>query len=503
MSPLPRTLNVAEVTTVSSRIQDVFSSSLEWFVYRTWTPTTETAERLALSMLSKMQKGRLTINVLTSSESHAHTFGVPTDIQVPEDEPVAEFVVRSPAFWLRLISSGSLGFAEAFMYGDVDITNQDMFAVFNLYIINKSYLTTSSSIPRALTNPLAYYLVTLPQAWLNTSAQLANTSNTRSNVAAHYDISNDMFATFLSTDMTYSCGVSTKAELEMFDLNLNQLVGPLFESQLRKLRLIISKANIETGHRVLEVGTAAQTTGCKVDTLTLSSEQAALARERIHAAGLDDLVTVHLFDYRLAPLQFDPPAPGSSDEKGVSWRGLFDRFVAIEMVEHVGKDFLPEFFHTVGQCLKPKGHDAVGVIQLSTLPEARMPNYINDVEFIQKWLFPGCFVPSVTQLVSALEAGTTGDLIIDSILNIGNHYGPTLRAWRERFEDKFDVPGGIRNTLLQRYPDLDEDAVEVFCRKWLYFYIYSEFGFTEKLVGVHILRFTREGNKAVGYVPDV
>ncbi|KAF8303355.1 hypothetical protein DL93DRAFT_2090313 [Clavulina sp. PMI_390] len=185
---------------------------------------------------------------------------------------------------LLLNSSGalyrSLGFAEAFMYGDVDITNRDMFGVFNLYTINKPYLTTSSSIPRALTNPLAYYLVTLPQAWLNTATYFANTSNTRSNVSAHYDISNDMFATFLSKDMTYSCGVSTKAELAEFEsvysvdrlgghrgkaaaqpapvdmsLNFNELVEPLFESQLRKLRLIISKANIKAGHRVLEVGT--------------------------------------------------------------------------------------------------------------------------------------------------------------------------------------------------------------------------------------------------------
>lgn len=92
-------------------------------------------------------------------------------------------------------------------------------------------------------------------------------------------------------------------------------------------------------------------------------------------------------------------------------------------------------------------------------------------------VFPGCFIPSVTQLVSSLEAGTSGALIIDSIANIGIHYGPTLRRWRELFEQNFDLKGGIRDSLAMQYPDLVnesgdasiQDEVEVFRRKWIYY----------------------------------
>lgn len=132
---------------------------------------------------------------------------------------------------------------------------------------------------------------------------------------------------------------------------------------------------------------AVQMTGCVVDTLTLSSEQASLARRRISEAGLENSITVHLMDYRLAPLQFDSPSLHSTkiEEKGNSWRGLFDRFVSIEMMEHVGKEFLADYWSVVDQCLKPEG-DAFGIVQLTTLPEARMTAYMGDVDFIQKWV---------------------------------------------------------------------------------------------------------------------
>lgn len=128
-------------------------------------------------------------------------------------------------------------------------------------------------------------------------------------------------------------------------------------------------------------------TGCIVDTLTLSSEQASLARRRISEAGLEKSITVHLMDYRLAPLHFDPSSLSSTkaEENRTSWRGLFDRFVSIEMMEHVGREFLADYWSVVDQCLKPEG-DAFGVVQLTTLPEARMAAYIGDVDFIQKWV---------------------------------------------------------------------------------------------------------------------
>ncbi|KAF8322285.1 cyclopropane-fatty-acyl-phospholipid synthase [Clavulina sp. PMI_390] len=522
-----------------------------------------------------MQKGRLILSI-AGPRSCVHTFGVPEGTPLPPDGPSCFVTVNSPSFWLRLATMGSLGFGEAYMYGDIDLHANSLFSIFSIFILNKPHLTFGLS--QTLSNPFSHYLVNLPQAYLNSASFIGNISNTRQNISAHYDVFNEMFPQFLSEDMTYSSAIWTPEEITAYQvvyssdrLGLQRLskpthvtsdavlslrnnksqstrvesamdnnsprapnIGnpadaqlpvciemglgdPLCEAQIRKYRLIIKKADIQHGHRVLEMGTgwgsfailAVQTTGCKVDTFTQSSEQAAFAQKRIQAAGLEEFITVHLKDYRLAPLQHDPPLPvplpKGSCEKGPSWHHLFDRFVAIEMVEHVGKDFLPEFFRVADECLKPEGENATGVIQVSTLPEARMPGYINDIDFIRKWvIFPGGFIPSVAQLVSALESGTGGTLVIDSIVNIGIHYALTLRIWRERFEERFDAAGGIRDLLLKLYPDLDDAGVQVFRRKWLYYFIYCEFGFAERLLGSHIFTFTRERNRAqIGYTHGI
>jgi cyclopropane-fatty-acyl-phospholipid synthase len=135
---------------------------------------------------------------------------------------------------------------------------------------------------------------------------------------------------------------------------------PLYKAQLRKIRHIIFKADIQAGHRVLEIGSgwgslaieAVRLTGCTVDTITLSLQQQELAQERIRAAGFEDRITVHLMDYRNMPYE---------------WEGAFDRLVSIEMIEAVGKEFLKKYWSVVDWALKTKG--AVGVVQVITIPE--------------------------------------------------------------------------------------------------------------------------------------
>jgi cyclopropane-fatty-acyl-phospholipid synthase len=210
------------------------------------------------------------------------------------------------------------------MYGDITVSS--LFAFFKLFILNKPFLSfgsppgssfpasklqksSISHISRALSNPLSYYLVKLPQAYLNSSTFVGSLSNTRGNISAHYDISNEMFARFLSEDMTYSCGIWTEKDIAAYEevygveslgrttrriednetqqskfldsssaegstlgdsdasssashgilskgiFGADRLRGPLFDAQLRKLRLIIDKAEIKRGHRVLEIGT--------------------------------------------------------------------------------------------------------------------------------------------------------------------------------------------------------------------------------------------------------
>jgi cyclopropane-fatty-acyl-phospholipid synthase len=183
-----------------------------------------------------------------------------------------------------------------------------------------------------------------------------------------------MFESFLSRDMTYSCAIFGEEEGgPEGDLGLvarkfapKKGVDELELAQMRKLRTVIERARITKGDRVLEIGSgwgsfameAVRTTGCTVDTLTLSIEQKQLAEARIAAAGLTDSITVHLLDYRSLPPSFT---------------NAFDRVVSIEMIEAVGKEFLETYFKVVESALKKDR--GLAVVQVITMPEARFKSY--------------------------------------------------------------------------------------------------------------------------------
>ncbi|KAJ3733331.1 CFS1-like protein [Lentinula guzmanii] len=467
----------------------------------------------------------------------------------PETNKVAhkaELRVVNDVFWVRLCTMGDLGFAEAYMYGDVEC--DDLVSLFQIFLDNRSRLSNLNSS--------LSFLFTIPQKL--TSYRFLNTiSNSRSNISAHYDISNEMFAGFLSKDMTYSCAIfedldgdlkvsnglngpideevgrwsgghglkkvgnkftkgvpllslpspplTALANTPAIDSNRNidavdnlnsQNVfseDPLEAAQYRKLHHIIRKARILPGHRVLEIGSgwgslsmliAKTIPNTTVDTLTLSSAQQALALERIKAEGLEERVEVHLMDYRNMPEE---------------WKGRFDRVVSVEMIEAVGKEFLEGYWAKIQWAMKEK--DSVGVVQVITIPEARFERYIREIDFIRKWvLFPGGFLPTLTFLLQTLASGSKGTLTVDSISNIGPHYARTLREWRRRFIQRFEdvvVPA-----LKREYPEVmdgkqGKKEIEVFKRKWIFF-CYCEVGFTTRTLGDHIVTFTREGAQSYG-----
>ncbi|KAF8526759.1 CFS1-like protein [Gautieria morchelliformis] len=469
--------------------------------------------------------------------TYAHIYNFPALPASAEDDNeypqlAAELRVANDVFWIRLFTMSDLGFAEAYMYGDVEC--DDLVSVFEMFVHNRENLSSLTS--------RVSWLFTLPQAL--TSSRFLNTiSNSRSNISAHYDISNDMFAGFLSEDMTYSCAIFDDLDGDVKSgtegrgswsggEGLERITGPkrpspagpapsptpydaLHHAQLRKLHHIIRKADIRPGHRVLEVGSgwgslaieAVRLTGCTVDTLTLSVHQQALARERVRAAGFADKVTVHLLDYRAMP---------------AAWAGAFDRFVSVEMMEAVGREFLETYWGVVDWALKRRG--GVGVVQVITIPEPRFERYIREIDFIRKWLpvFPGGFLPTLTLLLSTLQAGSQGRLVVDSVVNIGPHYARTLREWRRRFLQRFSSV--IVPALMKEYPDTmggerGQKEIEVFKRKWICD-CYCEVGFTTRTLGGeslnicivyavrgftvyirfldHIVTFTREGNTAYG-----
>ncbi|KAK7048530.1 S-adenosyl-L-methionine-dependent methyltransferase [Favolaschia claudopus] len=462
-----------------------------------WSPLARLSEAAVVALMQNIDKGQL--RVLTYS--HIYSFptpGVPAD----EQECKAELRVVNDSFWIRLCLMSDLGFAEAYMYGDVEC--DDLVSLFNIFLDNRKRLSNLSSN--------ASYLFTLPQKL--TSYRFLNTiGNSRSNISAHYDISNDMFAGILLYH--YSCAIFKDLDGDMKDgvvrsewsggEGLRRLgrsasstiisttsesgVDELYEAQIRKLSHIVKKAKILPGHRVLEIGSGwgsmaihiAQTVeGTTVDTLTLSIQQQTLAQERIAAAGLSDRITVHLMDYRNMPAE---------------WDALFDRVVSIEMIEAVGSEFLVGYWKTVDRVLKPVG--GVGCVQCITIPEARFERYIQEIDFIRKWaIFPGGFLPTLTLLLRSMEEGSSGRLVVDGVENIGPHYARTLREWRRRFLYQFDSV--IVPALKREYPNVmngprGEKEIDVFKRKWIYYYCYCEVGFTSRTLGDHIITFTREG----------
>ncbi|CAE6484551.1 unnamed protein product [Rhizoctonia solani] len=543
-------------TSLVGIIDSAFSRAMDAVASVGWTPLARLAESGVVALMQRITVGHL--RVLT--ESHIYNFPA-LGSENAQDGPSAELRVVKDSFWIRLVTMSDLGFAEAFMYGDVEC--DDLVALFKIFLLNRENLVEMKST-------IASLLFTLPQRL--TSTRFLNTlSNSRSNISAHYDISNQMFEAFLSRDMTYSCAIFPTLDADMAyvekgerllkngvvvrglgngdihsigaedsapvnKLSLSNDEDELYQAQLIKLDHLVKKLKIpETSDktiRVLEIGSGWGALAIlltqkypfiEVDSLTLSSEQKSLAEERISEAGVEARVRIWLMDYRCVP---------------ESWTGVFDRFVSVEMIEAVGREFLTEYWAIVERCMKPK--NSVGVVQVITIPEPRYERYIQEIDFIRKWVsknlarsaalylhkfhsmhifrvnalspcnrsrvlitggtltvFPGGHLPTVTALVDTLAHGGKNKLIIDSISNIGPHYARTLREWRKRFLARFD--SDIIPSLKREYPEVFDEStrgrneIEVFKRKWVYYYCYCEVGFTTRTLGDHILTFVREG----------
>ncbi|MBE7181521.1 MAG: class I SAM-dependent methyltransferase [Terriglobus roseus] len=301
-----------------------------------WPPLVNSTRHLCIGLLKNIRIGRLEIE---DYDGRAEVCGT----AVTADVPHTLLRVHNDTFWIRLALFADMGFAESYMLGEVSCS--DLTAFFKLFILNRPYLANGST----LTSALAAKLVSLLRATTTNSL-----SNARLNIAAHYDISNDMFAAFLSPDMTYSCAIWSLAHPQ----NLSE---SLEEAQHRKLKRFIDNTKIKKEDHVLEIGTgwgsfaikAVRETGCRVTSLTLSMEQKVLAEERIKDAGLDDRITVLLCDYRKAPL-LEGGRP-------------YDKVVSIEMLEAVGREWLTTYFACVDRLLKQDG--GIAAFQCITIPE--------------------------------------------------------------------------------------------------------------------------------------
>ena len=305
-----------------------------------------------------------------------------------------------------------------------------------IFILNRS----------ALSNATTFF--SSAASAVSTIARKTNTlTNAKLNISAHYDISNAMFATFLSPDMTYSCAIFSPIS------SPQSLTESLEDAQIRKLHYFIDQAHIDRDDHVLEIGTgwgsfaieAVKLRGCRVTSLTLSVEQKALAEQRIAAVGMSEKIDVLLCDYRALDMQ-----------------GYFDKVVSIEMLEAVGAEFLETYFECVNRYLKPEG--GIAVFQCITIPETRYKIYAAGNDFIRKYIFPGGHLPTVSQLVRSIDNGSKGMLVVNGIRDIGGHYSKTLRLWREEFLKNFEAC--IRPAFLEEHKNMSEEDIDVFRRKW-------------------------------------
>ncbi|HET6849231.1 MAG TPA: cyclopropane-fatty-acyl-phospholipid synthase family protein [Gaiellales bacterium] len=336
--------------------------------------------------------------------------------------------IVSERFFDRLGVDGKIGFGEAYMAGDW--RTGDLPGVLLAFARG-----LTSLIPAPFQRLRALYEPSRPAREANTEA------GARRNIQRHYDLSNDLFALFLDETMTYSCAVFEPGDT-------------LADAQRRKYRAIAEMAALERDHHVLEIGTgwggmaihAASEIGCRVTTITISEEQHAFARHRVAEAGLAGRVEVLLRDYR-------------------EMEGRFDRIVSIEMFEALGEEYWPVFFAACDRLLAPGGRMA---LQTITMPHDRYRASRRSYTWMHKYIFPGGLIPSEQAIDGALRKASR--LRAVERRQIGQHYGPTLQAWRERFLAHWDDVRAL-------------GFDDTFRRTWEFYLAYCEAGFRAGALG--------------------
>jgi cyclopropane-fatty-acyl-phospholipid synthase len=384
------------------------------------------ARRAVLARLEGLHTGSLRV-VAGEEDWHfgaATAGGLAGTVRINDERTFAE-----------LAFGGSIGAAEAYMLGYWDA--DDLTSVLRVLLRNRSVLDELESGAARVKAPLQRAL-----HWLNRNTR----AGSRRNIAAHYDLGNEFFALWLDPSLMYSAAI-----FEGAGTTLEQASAAKNEIICRKLRLT------ETD-RLLEIGTgwggfalhAARNFGCRITSVTISREQHELATRRVREAGLADRVTVLLADYR----ELDPAT-----------HGTFDKLVSIEMIEAVGHDYQPAFFAKCAQMLEPHG---AMLLQAITIADQQYERARRSVDFIQRYIFPGSCLTSVTNMSAVLTRAT--DLRIAQLEDIGLHYATTLAHWRARFR--------ARSAEIRALGFAD-----TFLRMWEYYFCYCEAGFLERAIG--------------------
>jgi len=339
------------------------------------------------------------------------------------------------ALW-RTIRHGVMGVADSYIRGEIE--TRCLPDLFRFYLDNAAAVARPA---RGMTDMrLVDRLVHLRR--VNTRA------GSRRNIAAHYDLGNDFYAHWLDAGMTYSSAIYRTPE------------ATLEAAQDEKIRAVLAALPLAPGASVLEIGCgwgglaeAAARSGAEVTAITVSAAQEAFARARLSAAGLGERASIRFEDYR-------------------DTAGAFDHVVSIEMIEAVGEANWPAYFKTLHDRLKPGG---TGVIQAVTIDEPHFEGYRRTPDFIQKYIFPGGMLPTVSLMRHNAEAA---GLTLETVERFGASYAVTLAAWQERFD--------------RAWPEIARLGFDDrFRRMWTYYLSYCAVGFERGVIDVGLYRVRR------------
>ncbi len=398
-----------------------------------FSPSQHLAKKLVLQLLKKLEKGCLVLH----DSDETYVFGEPQNIATIK----AKIEVLDASFYTDLVFGGSVGAGEAYMSGhwsSPDLTSVIRVFALNMAILNK--MEKQQSWIGKLSLKIFH--------WFNRNSL----QGSRKNISAHYDLGNDFFSLFLDPTRMYSAAIYKDADTS------------LDEASVYKLKTVCDKLQLQPHDHLLEIGTgwgglaiyAAKHYGCRVTTTTISREQREFAIKRIQEENLQDKIEVLFDDYRVL-------------------QGNYSKLVSIEMIEAVGHEHFSTYFDICSKLLKP---DGLMLLQCITIPDDRYYQAKESVDFIQRYIFPGGCLPSLSILYGLIAKHT--DMQSIDLQEIGEDYAQTLYHWRQAFNKRLDQV---------RQQGFDER----FIRMWDYYLCYCEGGFRERSIGTIQLLLAKPG----------
>jgi len=374
------------------------------------------SDKIVFNILKDIEFGYLE---LFNHDGECYKFGNPNDLLK------AKIIVKKSNFTFDLIKGGSVGFAESYMKNNFETDNLS-----NLIEITARNIKQIYKFSGLLDFPLINYIKNF---------FIKNTkSRSKENISKHYDLGNEFFSLWLDKTLTYSSAIFDEQNKDLSD------------AQNNKYQKLIDLIKPSSGDKVLEIGCGwggfAEYIGkkydVKLDCITISKKQFEYAKKRIHKCGLNEKVNIEIKDYR-------------------DLKDKYNSIASIEMIEAVGQNYLESYFKTIKKNLS---HNGSAGIQAITIDDTLFDRYKNKQDFIQKYIFPGGFLPnkgSIDKYVS--ENGLT----IKSYESYADHYSNTLAIWKNEFNKKWDL-------IKQQGFDT------TFKRMWEFYLSYCEAGFKSK-----------------------